>query len=157
MERKINCSLSGIDSQLPDRAVLPVVTVVSSRFVCQSLWALGYIERACCHCDALVREVSVLPGGTDVPSSKVGLAFCVFDLVVNGSDVTRSTPARVCVCVCVCVAAVSYCTGYIRSLLCHKKALSTLSLWHWAYHMLVGILAGLQLSDLKNPKDTVAV
>ena len=75
-----------------------------------------------------MREVSVLPGGTDVPSSKVGLAFCVFDLVVNGSDVTRSTPARVCVCVCVCVAAVSYCTGYIRSLLCHKKALSTLSL-----------------------------
>jgi hypothetical protein len=29
MERKINCSLSGIDSQLPDRAVLPVVTIVS--------------------------------------------------------------------------------------------------------------------------------
>ena len=48
----------------------------------------------------------MLPGGTDVPSSKVGLAFCIFDLVVNGSDDTHSTP--------VCVAAVSYCTGYIR-------------------------------------------
>lgn len=105
-----------------------------SRFIYQSLWALGYIRRACCHCDALVHEVSVLPGGTDVPSSKVGLAFCIVDLVVNVSDVTLSTPARACVC----VAAVSYCTGYIRSLLCHKRALSRLSLWHWAYHMLVG-------------------
>jgi hypothetical protein len=28
-ERKINCSLSGIDSQLPDRALLPIVTLVS--------------------------------------------------------------------------------------------------------------------------------
>jgi hypothetical protein len=39
----------------------------------------------------------VLPCGTDVPSSKVGLAFCIVDLVVNVSDVTLSTPARVCV------------------------------------------------------------
>ena len=29
LERKINCSLSGIDSQLPDRVVHPVVTIVS--------------------------------------------------------------------------------------------------------------------------------
>lgn len=55
----------------------------------------------------------MLPGGTDVPSSKVGLAFCIVDLVVNVSDVTLSTP--VYMCVCVCVEAVSYRTGYIRS------------------------------------------
>ena len=29
MERKINCNLSGIDSQFPDLAVLPVVTILS--------------------------------------------------------------------------------------------------------------------------------
>ena len=69
----------------------------------------------------------MLPGGTDVPSNKVGLAFCIVDLVVNVSDVTLSTPVCVCVCLCVCVAAVYYCTGYIRTLLCHKRALSRLS------------------------------
>jgi hypothetical protein len=39
VERKINCSLSGIDSQLPDRAVLPVVTIVS-RGLFASLYGL---------------------------------------------------------------------------------------------------------------------
>ena len=67
----------------------------------------------------------MLPGGTDVPSSKVGLAFCIVDLVVNVSDVTHIT-LHSRVCVCVCFAAVSYCTGYIN-VLCHKRALSKLS------------------------------
>jgi len=61
----------------------------------------------------------------------VGLAFCIVDLVVNVSDVTLSTPARAraCVCVCVCVAVVSYCTYLLhKSLLCHKRALSRLSM-----------------------------
>jgi len=36
-----------------------------------------------------------------VPSSKVGLVFCIVDLVVNVSDVTLSTPLCVRACVCV--------------------------------------------------------
>jgi hypothetical protein len=79
-----------------------------------------------CHSDARVGEVLVLPGGTDVPSSEVGLAFCIVDLVVNVSDVTHIT-LHSRVCVCLCVAVVCYFTGYIKSLLSHKRALSRLS------------------------------
>ena len=94
------------------------------------------------YCDALVREISVQPDGTDVRSSKVGLASCIANVVVNVPDVTHITlHSRVC------VAAISCWTSCIKSLLCNDEA---------ALRAL-NVTLGLQLSDLEAQRHLVIV